>query len=415
VNDDFAKLQLGRDWSSELMLRTSELKVAVVHDWAFRRRGGERVLENILKLVPNAKVFMLFGNPEYLRTSRAHTFSFTFLNSLPGVEKYYKFLLPLLPSAIESFDLSSFDLVISSSHCVAKGVVVAPWAQHICYIHSPMRYVWDQEWAYFPKPPTWKRPFEIARRLALSMLRVWDVVSANRVTHFVANSSFVADRVQFYYGRKASVVHPSVNTERFEKLRGGSLAQNNTERKALLFGAWVPYKRMEETLYELVRAGIPVVAAGSGDNFEATKRRFLKSVGSAGWVDLSSLGQSKAPNVEWVSNPSDAEVENLFAGAHCFVLPGVEDFGMVVVEALAAGMHAVVPNRGGAAGIPGVKTFELGKPGALVAAVEEALKAPLVEEQIAKNRVNMRNFGETAFLENFAREVLNTLDGKVQA
>ena len=140
--------------AKQLADRCRSMKVAVIHDWIFVRRGGERVLEQILNLFPQADLYCLTGQPEkVLKTTYTHKIYKSFLNVFPGIERFYKALLPLLPTAAESFNLTGYDLVISSSSCVAKGIIPPPTALHACYIHSPMRYAWDQEHLYFPKPP----------------------------------------------------------------------------------------------------------------------------------------------------------------------------------------------------------------------------------------------------------------------
>ena len=351
------------------------MKVAVVHDWLFERRGGERVLEAILGLFPKADVYALFGRPDpstflQLAPGSRHVFRFSFLQSVPFIGKLYKHFLPLLPAAIEALDLTGYDLVVSSSHCVAKGVIVAPHARHVCYIHSVMRYAWDQEHRYFPRAVSFRAPMELLRRFLLSRLRIWDVTSSARIDSLVANSAYVARRVKLYYGREASVVHPNVGVERFETLVRKEAPES--DRTVLLFGAWVPYKRMGAAFDTLVANGISVVAAGHGADLQAAKARYEKGAPSTG---------APSAKVEFVFNPDDAAVEALFARCHVLLFPAIEDFGIVPVEATAAGLWVVAPNVGGTAEtvVPGVTGFPFpeGDAKAMVAAVREALAKPV--------------------------------------
>jgi glycosyltransferase involved in cell wall biosynthesis len=366
-------------------------RVAVVHDWIFGRRGGERVLEAILALFPDADVYALFGAPEPARVLRLaqgarHVFRYSFLQGVPLIGRVYKHLLPLLPVAAESFDLSGYDLVVSSSHCVAKGVVPPPQARHVCYLHSPMRYAWDQEHRYFPRAPSLTRPVELLRRLILSRLRVWDVASSARVDALVANSAFVARRARLYYGRESSVVHPNVGVERFEGL--ARTPSDFESRRVLLFGAWVPYKRMRDALSWLVEAGIPVVAAGQGSDLNAARADF-----------------AGRPGVEFVVEPTDAQVEALYARCHALLFPAIEDFGIVPLEAMAAGLWVVAPDVGGTAEtvVPGVTGFPFreGSREALLGAVRRALATPSNEDTRAAALAHARKFGTARFQSEF--------------
>jgi glycosyltransferase involved in cell wall biosynthesis len=299
----------------------------------FHKRGGERVVERLLNLYPKADLFILFGNPEScLQTHQTHRIIRSPLAALPWIEKYYKLLLPLLPCAAESHDLRGYDLVISSSSCVAKGVICPPGAVHVSYIHSPMRYAWDMEGHYFQARTGWRwfLPVGFVRRMLLSRLRQWDVTSSARVDVLCANSHFVKRRIGLYYRREAQVIHPPVDTARFGALR----AQRQTKQATvLLFGTWVPYKKMEWALAGL-RAALPrniqILAAGHGSGFESARRNMQGD-----------------PSVTFFQSPSASELDQLYAKSHVLAFPGVEDFGIVPVEAMAAGVWVVGPRTGG--------------------------------------------------------------------
>ena len=203
-------------------------RVALVHDWLTGMRGGEKVIEVLGGLYPEAPLFTLFHFPGSVSPAiESHSIRTSFLQRAPGIRNHYRSYLPFFPAAIEEFDLSGFDLVVSSSHCVAKGVIAPPDAFHVCYCHTPMRYAWDQEHAYFPDRTGIKARL---RSLALSALRSWDVSSAARVNHFVANSRFVARRIQTYYGRPAEVVHPPVDVEFFTPAPPAAKSRQGTNR-----------------------------------------------------------------------------------------------------------------------------------------------------------------------------------------
>src|SRR5215472_13723025 len=187
------------------------MRVAIVHDWLNGMRGGEKVLEGLLELAPDAAVYTLMHEPgkvsRFIESRRIET---SWLNRIPGIYRHYRNFLPLFPVAIESFDLNSYDLVISSSHSVAKGVRTGK-ALHICYCHTPMRYVWDAEDDYSFDPIR-----QIAVRAIRSRMQRWDCESSNRVQHFIANSQFVRERIQTYYGRESTVIYPPVDTIFFQ-------------------------------------------------------------------------------------------------------------------------------------------------------------------------------------------------------
>lgn len=377
----------------DFILQTKHLKVAVVHDWMFSRRGGERVLEQILNLFPQADFYYLFGKPkEVLKLEHKHKFIPSFLSSLPGIGKLYKLLLPLLPIAAESFNLTDYDLIISSSSCVAKGIIPPPLALHIAYIHSPMRYAWDQEHRYFNKSPTIFRPLELFRRFLLNRLRVWDVTSAVRIDKIIANSYFVARRCVLYYGKKAEVVYPPVNIKLFN-IANQTQNYSTQKRKVLLFGAWVPYKKMYESLELLVKNGISVIAAGQGSELIKAKHAFSK-------------------NVEFIINPKDEEIPHIYSRAHTLLFPAIEDFGIVPLEATAAGLWVVAPNQGGTKetvvhNMTGFLFHENNKE-SMLTAVKESLKEKF--QKVIKNMLNqVENFSIENFQKNFSLKVLESI------
>lgn len=309
-----------------------QLKVALVHDWLNGMRGGEIVFEALLDLYPDADVFTLIYEPRKLSSSlrtklaktRVHA---SWMNILRFTRKNYRQLLPLLPFAIRSLDLYPYDLVISSSHCVAKGVKKRPGAVHVSYIHAPMRYMWDRFDDYFGKG----RIHPVIRLVALAfrpLLRLWDRATASkkRVDALLSNSNFIGNEIERVYGRTAQTIYPFARLERFKGPRtpGGYY---------LMVGAFAPYKRTDLAIEAFARLGLPLKIVGSGQE-EARLRELKKRL--------------RARNVEFIQNPDNAQIEKLYAGCKAFIFPGKEDFGITPLEAMAAGAPVIAYAEGGA-------------------------------------------------------------------
>jgi glycosyltransferase involved in cell wall biosynthesis len=307
-------------------------RVALVHDWLTGMRGGEKVLEEIADLFPAAPIYTLLHDAGSVSAKlESHPIRTSFLQRAPFVQRRYRHYLPLFPAAIESFDLSAFDLVISSSHCVAKGVIPAPHAVHLCYCHTPMRYAWDQEAEYFPKR---SGVLARARGAILSRLRTWDVASAVRVDELVANSSFVRQRIRRYYGRDASVLAPPVDVESFAQPRASEETEATPHEPYLLsVAALSPYKRHDLAIEAARRADIALKIVGEGPDRERLEALAGPALGGTG--------------IELLGRVDAARLERLYRGALAFVQPGIEDFGIAAVEALAAGIPVIAAGRGG--------------------------------------------------------------------
>lgn len=307
------------------------MKVAYVHDWLVTYRGGEKVLDSLLELYPEAPVYTLFYDPEQMPPS-INRRTVIFPKWLGPLRRFRKLLLPILPHVMESFPLEDYDLVISSSSCVAKGVITAPDAYHVCYLHSPMRYVWDQRSFYLAGKPALVRGLI---HFLSCRLRSWDVASAQRIDRIIANSRFVAKRVHQYYNLRASVANPPVPMEDF------LVAKGEKGDYFLVAGAFVPYKRFDLAIKACNKLGIRLVVAGSGP-LEA---------------ELRSLA---GPTVEFQISPPRSKWVALMRGAKALIFPGVEDFGMIAIEAFAAGTPVIALERGGA-----LDFMEAGKTGLL--------------------------------------------------
>ena len=363
------------------------MKVAVVHDWLNGMRGGEKVLEAILDLHPEADVYTLFheaGKVSHLIES--HRIFTSWLERIPGIYHHYRNLLPLFPAAVQSWDLSGYDLVISSSHAVAKGVRAGP-ATHICYCHTPMRYIWDAEADYGFNPPR-----RLAMRLVREPLRRWDREKAYKVDHFIANSRFVRDRIRRYYGRDAVVIQPPIDTQYFTP--GPS-----TEREDfyLVAGALVPYKRVDLVIDAFNQLGRRLVVAGSGPA-------------------LKSLRQLARGNVQFCGRVTDDELRRLYRSAKGLVMAAREDFGMVAVEAQACGCPVIAFGAGGGSettqdGINGV-LFAEQRVDDIVCAVRRLESMTWPVDQV---RRQVETFSRENFQVRFRKLVTGWIDEKSEA
>ncbi len=250
------------------------MRIALVHDWLTGMRGGEKVLSHLCRLFPQADLLTLIHVPGTCHASieRMPIIS-TFLNDLPAVRYYYRYLLPLMPLAVECLDATGYDLIISSSHCVAKGIIPAPSALHICYCHTPMRYVWDQQKIY-----TDSLAFSGLTLKAIGgYLRAWDLRSARRVDYFLANSRNVAQRIRQSYHRQAEVIYPPVDTEFFTP------ASQAREDFYLMVTALSPYKRVDQAIQAFAKLGRPLKIIGSGQQLAKFRRQAPKNVEFLGW------------------------------------------------------------------------------------------------------------------------------------
>ena len=285
-------------------------------------RGGEKVLLELARLFPEAPIFTLLhvkgSVAAELEAREIHT---TFVQHLPAVDQRYRHYLPLFPAAAASLDLAGFDLVISSSHCVAKGVKPAPGALHLCYCHTPMRYVWDRYPDYFGAGRL-QGLAAFAVPVVAEGLRGWDVATAPRVHQFAANSRYVAARIARYYGREAEVIPPPVDTAFFTPDDG---APGDYD---LVVSALAPYKRIELVL----------------EAYRGTGRR-LRVVG--GGPEEVRLRASAPPEAELLGPVSDERLRELYRGCRSVIMPGIEDFGIVPLEAMACGRPAIVFGEGG--------------------------------------------------------------------
>lgn len=296
------------------------MKVALVHDWLTGMRGGEKCLEVFCEMFPEADLFTLLHIPGQVSpTIERHRITASFLQGFPGVQRWYRYYLPVMPAAIEALDLSPYDLVLSSSHCVAKGIIPRPDALHVSYLHTPMRYAWDLWPQYFPGRRGLNR---VVIPLVLNALRTWDSAATPRVDHFVANSHFVAQRIAKYYRREATVIQPPVDTSFFTP-------GDESDEFYLMVTALVPYKGVELAI----------------EAFNAL-RRPLKIIGRGPLANK--LQRLAGPTIEFLGWQSGNELRRYYAACRAVVFPVQEDFGIVPLEANAAGRPVIALGQGGA-------------------------------------------------------------------
>jgi glycosyltransferase involved in cell wall biosynthesis len=299
------------------------MRIAVVHDWFCVPGGGERVVEQILRLLPVSAVYALFDFCEHREFLRGHSVQTSVLQRFPFARKYYRHYLPLMPLAVEQFDLAAYDLVISSSHAVAKGVLTGPNQLHISYVHTPMRYAWDLTAEYLRDSEVSRGVRNWLARLIFHYIRQWDQAAANRVDRLIANSRYVARRIRKCYRRNAEVIYPPVDTARFT-------LETDKDDYYFTAGRMVPYKRMDlivEAFARMPNRKLIVV----GDGPEAVKVR-----------------SKLAPNITLLEHQPAAVLRDYLQRARAFVFAAEEDFGILPVEAQACGTPVIAFGKGGA-------------------------------------------------------------------
>ncbi len=350
------------------------MKVALVHDWLIHMRGGEKVLEAIAEIYPHATIYTLFYHRKKLSSRLANMeIRASFLNRIPGIRQIYRWLLPVLPFVIGTLKIDSdVDLVISSSHCVAKGIKIPAGARHLCYIHAPMRYAWGFSEEYFGSFPFFLRPLI---RTLMWQLQIWDKKSNQHVDGFIANSQNVRQRIKDFYGREAEVIYPPLDAQFYRP--GG-------ERKDyyLVVSAFVPYKKVDLVIeaFNALDRKLFIIGSGPCESFYRQLRR--------------------SPQIFFLGPLERAELRRFYAEAKALIFPTDEDFGIVPLEAQACGTPVIAYGKGGA--LESVKTgifFE--------EQTAEAIRKAIFEfEQMHFNQVQtsaqVASFDRSIFQERFS-------------
>ncbi|WP_181705517.1 glycosyltransferase [Chthonobacter rhizosphaerae] len=363
------------------------MRVAIIHYWLVGMRGGERVLEALSRLFPTADIYTHVVDRDRISSTLArHEIRTTFIARLPRAARLYKSYLPLMPMALEELDLTGYDLVISSEAGPAKGVIAPPGVPHLCYCHSPMRYLWDHYHAYRGEAGPLAR---LAAPMLTHRLRQWDVISAARVDRFLANSSHVASRIEKYWRRDATVVHPPVAVNEFAPVPAREIGDHY-----LCAGELVPYKRVDLAVEAFNRLGRKLVVIGGPD----TAVRALK--------------KTARDNITFLGRVPFETLKHYMARCRALIFPGEEDFGIVPVEVMASGRPVIAYGRGGA-----VETVEDGVSGflfgdqtveSLIAAVERLEGADGRCFDPAALVAHARKFDEAEFRRGFLKALAAT-------
>jgi len=301
------------------------MKIAIVCDWLVTLGGAEKVLSEIIQCYPHADLFAVidFLDPEKRQQIANKCAQTTFIQNLPFAKTRYRSYLPLMPLAIEQLDLSNYDLILSSSHAVAKGVITGPDQVHISYVHSPMRYAWDLQHQYLRESGLDKKPHGFLARYFLHKLRLWDLRSANGVDHFIANSNYIARRIQKTYRRTAEVIYPPVDIDQFTPY---------AEKENYYFTAsrFVPYKRIDLIV----------------ESFKAMPDKKLIVIGDG--PDFAKIKAKAGVNVELLGYQSNLTLIKYMQRAKAFIFAAEEDFGILPLEAQACGTPVIAYGKGGA-------------------------------------------------------------------
>ncbi|MGF1522356.1 MAG: glycosyltransferase [Leptolyngbyaceae cyanobacterium] len=299
------------------------MKVAIAHEWLDTYAGSERVVEQMLQLYPEADLFSLvdFLADDERAFIQQKPVTTSFLQKLPRARTQFRQFLPLMPFAIEQFDVSDYDLVVSSNHAFAKGIVTRADQLHISYVHTPIRYAWDLQWQYLEQAGLKRGLKGAITRLILHYLRLWDTSTANRVDCFVANSRFIARRIWKTYRRRAEVIYPPVAVQRFR-------ADRPRDDFYLTVSRFVPYKRVDLTIAAFNQLGLPLIVIGEG----AAKEQLQREARS---------------HIQFLGYQPDAVVVDHMERCKALIFPAEEDFGITPVEAQAAGAPVIAYGRGG--------------------------------------------------------------------
>jgi glycosyltransferase involved in cell wall biosynthesis len=367
------------------------VKVALIHDWLTGMRGGERALLAFCEMFPDADLFTLVRVPgatdPIIERRRVRTSP---IQWLPWPGRLYRHYLPLFPIAIEQFDLDGYDLVLSTSHCAAKSVVVSGHTRHLCYCLTPMRYAWDQFDAYFGPDRVGPRVSRVMRPVMAAMAR-WDRATERRVHRYLAISQYVARRISLYYNRQSSIVYPPVETTFYtpapSETHWGPAVNGGHAAGMLVVSALVPYKRVDLAIAAARRARLPLTIVGDGPERAALEAAAGDGVRFLGWC-------------------TNEEIRDLYRSSLATILPGEEDFGIVPLEAQACGRPVVALGRGGA-----LETVIDGETGVLVEPGETALAQGLERAAgITWDSARIRQHAERFSRDRFVREIEHAID-----
>ncbi|MFH1612510.1 MAG: glycosyltransferase [bacterium] len=294
-------------------------KIAIIHDWLVKMRGGEKVLESLCEIFKEAEIFTLIYDEKNISSLiKQKKINTSFLQNFLGIKKHYPFYLPLFPLAIEQFNLKKFDLIISSSHCVAKGIIPHSDTCHISYIYTPARYIWDFYFDHFEN----KNPFKkIFIPLIINYLRIWDVISSYRVDYFIACSEYIKMKIEKYYRKTSTVIYPPIDTSFFTP-------ENVNENYYLIVSALTPYKKIDIAIKSFNKLNLPLIIIGNGSEQKKLKKMANK-------------------NIKFLNWQSNIEIKKYYAYAKALIFPMQEDFGISSLESQSCGRPVIAYKKGG--------------------------------------------------------------------
>lgn len=361
-----------------------QAKIALVFDWMTNPGGAEKVNHVFHKMFEEAPIFTSIYNKKNLKGFEKAKITTSFLQHMPFAKSKHQIYIGMMPYAYELFDLSEFDIVISSSHAAAKGIITKPETMHICYCHTPMRYAWDN-WHTYIKEYKMNPIVKRIGKKRIHKLRMWDRLSADRVDHFIANSNTTKRRIEKYYSRHASVLHPMIKAKNFKIAK-------NTKGYFLAVGRLIPYKKFDLIIETFNKIGLPLKIAGTG-NMEYELRRKAKG------------------NIEFLGYVDDKKLRELYSESEALIFPQLEDFGITPLESMASGRPVIAYGKGGALDtVIDEKTgilFKEQTPLHLKAAIEkyQKIKKDFNPEEIRKH-------AEKFDQKNFEKEFLSYLKEK---
>ncbi|MFA5871678.1 MAG: glycosyltransferase [Parcubacteria group bacterium] len=369
------------------------IKIAIVHDFLNQYGGAERVLEILHEIFPEAPIYTLLYEKEKMRGKLENAeIRTSFLQKFPKwIRRRHKWLLPLMPTAPETFNFRDYDLVISSSSAFAKGIVIKPKTIHVCYCHSPMRYTWDWNENYLAEQGLGRKR-RIFARMILNYVRIWDRVAADRADYFIANSRATQARIKKYYGRESRVIYPPVDIGSFEvsprEARGFTSSSGDY---FLIVSRLAPYKKIDVAIEALNKLNLPLVIVGEGPE---KYQKYLKKIAG--------------PKTRFLGWLPDEKIHQHYGNCRAFLFPGEDDFGITPIEAMSHGKPVIALRRGGA-----VETIIEGETGeffddASIEVMVDALRRFIEHEETydpEKIRVQSENFSKEIFVENIKKMI----------
>lgn len=376
-----------------------EKKIVIVADWLTNQGGAEQVVTALADAFPDTPIYTSVYNKGAIPALKDRDIRGSWLQSLPAfLRRKHQFLLPFFPGAFARLNLAEFDIIISSSSAFAKSVKkTRPEQLHICYCHTPTRYLYNARQEYLESYPLpwWLKPFKGLLPKLLDRLTKQDLVGAKGVDYFISNSNFIAARIKKYYGRNATTIYPCTDTTKFSS-RDGKDASRDVDRYFLALGRFIPYKRFDLLVETFAKNGLPLKLGGIGPELERCKRIAT---------------EKQAKNIEFLEFVPYADLPGLYANARAFLFPAEEDFGLTPVEAMASGVPVIAFGKGGATESVTSATglfFEEQLPRSVQEVIDEFIK---IEQNFSSDVI--RQHADNFSVENFQKEIKSFIESKI--